>query len=225
MVQQGHDGRRVNISYPSTQVNRFVPTIKVLIDGFSPPDIVVGMRNDVDVQDSIVACYVVPNGKFAHKRLVTTVDCMEGKSEEENEDEGRCHCLDLGACNQIGDFFKLQNNLKFFYSDLVDIVRGYPKIAELHKLHIDNQISRLHDVLNEFSRSGRLKKYESSNLYAFLSRQLWLTGSFWLSRCIVRGMKHDMEELQEEAWSLIYPHLTDKGKQELSKLIDIAKFT
>lgn len=127
--------------------------------------------------------------------------------------------------NQIGDFFKLQNNLKFFYSDLVDIVRGYPKIAELHKLHIDNQISRLHDVLNEFSRSGRLKKYESSNLYAFLSRQLWLTGSFWLSRCIVRGMKHDMEELQEEAWSLIYPHLTDKGKQELSKLIDIAKFT
>ncbi len=127
--------------------------------------------------------------------------------------------------NQIGDFFKLQNNLKFFYSDLVDIVRGYPKIAELHKLHIDNQISRLHDVLNEFSRSGRLKKYESSNLYAFLSRQLWLTGSFWLSRCIVRGMKHDMEELQEQAWSLIYPHLTDKGKQELSKLIDIAKFT
>ena len=127
--------------------------------------------------------------------------------------------------NQIGDFFKLQNNLKFFYSDLVDIVRGYPKIAELHKLHIDNQISRLHDVLNEFSRSGRLKKYESSNLYAFLSRQLWLTGSFWLSRCIVRGMKHDMEELQEEAWSLIYPHLTDKGKQELSKMIDIAKFT
>ena len=127
--------------------------------------------------------------------------------------------------NQIGDFFKLQNNLKFFYSDLVDIVRGYPKIAELHKLHIDNQISRLHDVLNEFSRSGRLKKYESSNLYAFLSRQLWLTGSFWLSRCIVRGMKHDMEELQEQAWSLIYPHLTDKGKQELSKMIDIAKFT
>ena len=127
--------------------------------------------------------------------------------------------------NQIGDFFKLQNNLKFFYSDLVDIVRGYPKIAELHKLHIDNQISRLHDVLNEFSRSGRLKKYESSNLYAFLSRQLWLTGSFWLSRCIVRGMKHDMEELQEQTWSLIYPHLTDKGKQELSKLIDIAKFT
>ena len=127
--------------------------------------------------------------------------------------------------NQIAEFFKLQNNLKFFYSDLVDIVRGYPKIAELHKLHIDNQISRLHDVLNEFSRSGRLKKYESSNLYAFLSRQLWLTGSFWLSRCIVRGMKHDMEELQEEAWSLIYPHLTDKGKQELSKLIDIAKFT
>ena len=127
--------------------------------------------------------------------------------------------------NQIGDFFKLQNNLKFFYSDLVDIVRGYPKIAELHKLHIDNQISRLHDVLNEFSRSGRLKKYESSNLYTFLSRQLWLTGSFWLSRCIVRGMKHDMEELQEQAWSLIYPHLTDKGKQELSKMIDIAKFT
>ena len=38
--------------------------------------------------------------------------------------------------NQIGDFFKLQNNLKSFYSDLVDIVRGYPKIAELHKLHI-----------------------------------------------------------------------------------------
>ena len=127
--------------------------------------------------------------------------------------------------NQIAEFFKLQNNLKFFYSDLVDIVRGYPKIAELHKLHIDNQISRLHDVLNEFSRSGRLKKYESSNLYAFLSRQLWLTGSFWLSRCIVRGMKHDMEELQEQTWSLIYPHLTDKGKQELSKLIDIAKFT
>ena len=118
--------------------------------------------------------------------------------------------------NQIGDFFKLQNNLKFFYSDLVDIVRGYPKIAELHKLHIDNQISRLHDVLNEFSRSGRLKKYESSNLYAFLSRQLWLTGSFWLSRCIVRGMKHDMEELQEQAWSLILSLIHISSPRDLS---------
>ncbi len=127
--------------------------------------------------------------------------------------------------NQIGDFFKLQKNLKFFYSDLVDIVRGYPKIAEQHKIHIDNQISRLHDVLKEFSNSGRIKKYESSNIYAFLSRQLWLTGSFWLSRCIVRGMNHEIEDLQEETWSLIYPHLTNKGKEELSKFIDIAKFT
>ena len=127
--------------------------------------------------------------------------------------------------DQMAGFFKLQNNLKFFYSDLVDIVRGYPKIAEQHTQHIDNQISRLHAVHLELSRTGKLQVYESPNTYLFLSHHLWLSASFWLSRCIVRGMNHDLEEFQEYAWSLIYPHLTDTGRTELEQLIDIQKFT
>ena len=126
--------------------------------------------------------------------------------------------------NQMADFFKLQKSLKFFYSDLVELVRDYPKIALQHKDHIDNQISRLHAVIVEFSRSGRTKAYESPETYQFLSHHLWLSGAFWLSRCIVRGMDHQMEDFREYAWSIIYPHLTELGRAELSKLVDIRKF-
>jgi AcrR family transcriptional regulator len=127
--------------------------------------------------------------------------------------------------DQMAGFFTLQKNLKFFYSDLVDIVRAYPKIGEQHTQHIDNQISRMQAVITELVRTGHVNESKSPDTYLLLSHQLWQTASFWLSRCIVRGMNHDLAEFREYSWSLVYPHLTDIGKTELAALINIQKFT
>ena len=126
--------------------------------------------------------------------------------------------------NEISSFYTFQKRFKFFYLDLLEVGRAFPNIGAKHVEHIDGQIKRLIRILNENVQHQRLKMYYNGSTYEHLAHQMWMTSVYWISQSMVRNQEHDSEELRNALWFQIFPHLTELGKEELAKFMEIEKF-
>ncbi len=125
---------------------------------------------------------------------------------------------------QITSFYSFQKRFKFFYLDLLEVSRAFPSIGNKHVEHIDGQIDRLYRILSKIASDTRLKSYQSEQTYKQLAHQMWMTSVFWMSQSMVRSQEHELNGLRDSLWFQIYPQLTESGKEELAKFIDIEKF-
>lgn len=138
------------------------------------------------------------------------------------EEEDYTSLKDLDT--QITSFYTFQKRFKFFYLDLLEVGRAFPVIGSKHVHHIDGQIERLFKILSKNASEQFLNIYQSENTYKHVAHQMWMTSVFWMSQSMVRSQEHELEGLRDALWFQIYPHLTDKGVQELAKFMDIEKF-
>ena len=118
---------------------------------------------------------------------------------------------------QIISFYKFQKEFKFFYLDLLEIERAFESLAELHYIHISNQIDRLYQVLMYNMSQNYLTTYQSDQFYRQLARQIWITSVYWMSQSMVRGLKDHVDDLRNAIWYQIFPHMTESGKMEFFK--------
>lgn len=124
---------------------------------------------------------------------------------------------------QIGNFYWLQQRFLFFYLDLLEIERAYPKIAKKHHDHIKNQIANLLGNLESSHSLGVLQDPFDDQSFQYLAEQIWFSAVFWPRQVRVRGIDDNIEAFQNTLWRQIIPFLTRKGQNQFLELTNQKK--
>lgn len=117
---------------------------------------------------------------------------------------------------QTNIFYQLQLKHKFFYLDILEIVRGYPEIAKAHQEYSLRSIQHIRASLDYCVGRGVFLPEPFPNAYDYLSHNIWMKGALWLVQAeVLQRDCNNIEAFTNSFTSLWYPFLTDKGLEEL----------
>ncbi len=121
---------------------------------------------------------------------------------------------------QLIPLMKLYQKYRFFYLDILEIVRMHPTLAKMHQTHIESQIHYIKAIIDYSVGSGNMKKEPQEGFYEDLAHSVWMILSFWLYQSIVRGKETEdfYKDARKAMWNLVLPHLTEKGWGHYRKL-------
>ncbi|MCG9910170.1 MAG: TetR/AcrR family transcriptional regulator [Flavobacteriales bacterium] len=118
------------------------------------------------------------------------------------------------ANKQALAILKISLKYRFFFLDTLDIIRAYPEIAKLHRKQVESHIEYLKAILDYSVGSGNMEPEPYEGCYERLARTIWSVLQFWLMNEAIRGIKkHSANEARMTMWSLVEPHLTEKGRK------------
>lgn len=129
--------------------------------------------------------------------------------------------VDLAGIDlQLQAFYKFQEKYRFFYLDLLELNRAYPAIAERHHPYVEGHIKGIYNYFIFNVGSGNLQSFDNLEVYEKLAHQFWMTIVFFRTQLAFRGKTGTQEEMRTDAWALVFPYLTEKGKNQLQHIID-----
>ncbi len=122
---------------------------------------------------------------------------------------------------QLSPIIGLYQKYQFFYLDILEIIRANPKIAKLHRTHIQTQIQYIKAVLDYSVETGNMLPESHKGQYQHLSHTLWMLLSFWLHQQKIRAKEGNyLHEARSAVWNLVIPYLSDKGKKNLHTIYE-----
>ncbi len=122
---------------------------------------------------------------------------------------------------QLAIYYHLLMKYSFFFTDLIELQRNFPKQYKSRKLITDKVIQQIHNWLIEHEKQGLLKEELREGHYGIIAHTIWMIITFYLTRPIDHGSPEDSERVfKEMVWSQILPHLTENGRIEFDLLIE-----
>ena len=117
---------------------------------------------------------------------------------------------------QTNIFYYFQLRYKFFYLDILEIVRDYPEIAKAHHEYTMRSIQHIRASFDYCAGRGVFRMEPFPDAYDYLAHTVWMKGAFWLLQMeVLQKDCKDIEAFTNSFTSLWYPYLTDKGLGEL----------
>lgn len=114
---------------------------------------------------------------------------------------------------QLHPLMELYEKYRFFYLDILEVMRAFPDIASSHREHISNQIRYIRAIIDYSVGSGNMLPESRNGQYDSLAETVCLMLTFWLSQHTVRNLEGSfLNEAREAMWNLVFPLLTTKGK-------------
>jgi len=102
---------------------------------------------------------------------------------------------------------------RFFYQDTLEIIRSYPKLAELHQQQVAQEKSIIRNLMFMSVGKGDLVVEPYEGVYESLAHSIWMTLHFWLTQQAIRGKaNNNLEEGLITISNLLFPYATEKGK-------------
>lgn len=102
---------------------------------------------------------------------------------------------------------------RFFYLDILEVTRAYPKLAEKHREHVRFQIEFIKQQIDYSVNNGNMIPPPREGYYDQLAHTVWVTLSFWMTQQFIRGYEDsDFDNARRAMWDLVIPLLTEKGK-------------
>lgn len=116
-----------------------------------------------------------------------------------------------------------QNQIKyaFYFNNLLYIFRAYPEIAARYRKVTEERLSQGRMLLEHYVDQDLLRVERNKGDYDSLIRVLWMTSVFWTgSDAVLEGVQLEAarNNQKEVFWSLIRPHLTEKGLDAYNSL-------
>lgn len=122
---------------------------------------------------------------------------------------------------QLAIYYHLLMKYSFFFVDLIELQRNFPKQYKSRKLITDKIIQQIHNWLIEHEKQALLKPELREGHYGIIAHTIWMIITFYLTRPIDHGSPEDSERVfKEMVWSQILPHLTENGRIEFDLLIE-----
>lgn len=113
-----------------------------------------------------------------------------------------------------------QNKYMFFNLDVLEIFRKYPKLKG--KVEATTQIRKdqMLSFFTLFSDLGYIQREPSAGFYSRLQHKIRVIITFWVSQELVLKNFDPSQSfsMSQAIWDLLYPHLTEKGKTEYTRL-------
>lgn len=108
---------------------------------------------------------------------------------------------------------------RFFFQDTLDIIRAYPKIGQMHKEQVVQEINILRNLVYRAVGLGIFIPEPQPGHYNNLVEVMWQTNHFWFARQAVKGESAlDLEKAVLMINSLLYPYYTKKGQENYERI-------
>lgn len=122
---------------------------------------------------------------------------------------------------QLARYYHLLMKYSFFFVDLLELKRNYPKQYIVRKQITENITNQIHNWLKRNELNQILISELRPDHYMIIAHTIWMIITFYLTRPIDHGSPEDSERVfKEMVWSQILPHFTDAGRLEFDLLIE-----
>jgi AcrR family transcriptional regulator len=122
--------------------------------------------------------------------------------------------------NQLSRYYALINKFAFFFLDVIELERSYPKIHQQRVKYIKRMIGQVNHWISGNVEKGIFKPAIHTNQYAHTAHAIWMIISFWLTQKKVLSSKGpDEEKFKIIVWNQLLSGFTDVGLMEYEALI------
>ena len=122
---------------------------------------------------------------------------------------------------QLARYYHLLTNYSFYFLDLLEIKRNYPKLYTKRKNYINQIITQIENWFELTKTQGILKSEPRLRHYKITAHAIWMIITFYMTQPIDHGKPEDSERVfKEMVWSQVLPHFTEAGRIEFDILIE-----
>lgn len=122
--------------------------------------------------------------------------------------------------NHLASYYFLLKSYSFYFMDLLELERAYPKIHLKRQAYMTKMIGQFHKWMLLNVDKGILKPEMYENHYGYTSETVWLIITFWMTQQQVRGADGTGEgSFKEMVWNQLRPLFTAAGLMEFEALI------
>ncbi len=126
--------------------------------------------------------------------------------------------------NMLKHFYAFQEKYRFFFLELVHILRSYPSLAERHRETVAKRKSEGLGLIYYFVGKGLMISEPVPGCYENLVQAIWIVNTFWIAQLrVITGADHLRYKHQatEVVWAMMLPYLSKAGLDEYKNLRDI----
>lgn len=122
---------------------------------------------------------------------------------------------------QLARYYHLLMKYSFFFIDLIELKRNFPKQYVVRKHITDSITNQIHNWLKRNESDGILIPELRGDHYMIVAHTIWMIITFYLTRPIDHGSPEDSERVfKEMVWSQILPLFSEAGRLEFDLLIE-----
>lgn len=122
--------------------------------------------------------------------------------------------------NHLSSYYFLLSRYAFYFLDVLEMERAYPRIHERRKKYIQQMILQVTNWLVLNVKKGILKKEVQVNQYEQTALTIWMIVTFWMTQLQVRGSGQGNEgNFKEVVWNQLLSNFTQDGYMEFEAII------
>lgn len=117
--------------------------------------------------------------------------------------------------------FDLQRKYSFFFTDMLEVFRAYPSIAEIHS-NLINWQKRQFRLMVEFNQNrGAFRRFDYKEQLDKVVDHLWMVSYMYHTYQLLSDSKPSHEGYCDQIWAIFIPLLTDRGHVEYKQLREL----
>lgn len=123
--------------------------------------------------------------------------------------------------NQLARYYHLLRSYSFYFLDLLELKRAYPKLYKKREIYIQKIILQIENWFILNIERGLVKKPIRPQHYKVIAHTIWMIITFWMTQPLDKGIPEEQERIfKEVVWSQVLPYLTDVGRLEFDLMIE-----
>lgn len=157
---------------------------------------------------------------YSKKAIIQAIDAELGNELELllSVDQNFPSLIDFD--NHLGRYFFVLNQYSFYFLDLLEMERAYPKMHAKRLTYLEKMIIQIKIWLQLNSEKGIIKPEQLERQYLHTAESIWMIITFWLTQRQVRGKTEIGEgHFKEFIWNQLVPLLTEAGWMEFEAVI------
>ncbi|SCK01454.1 HTH-type transcriptional repressor KstR2 [uncultured Eubacterium sp.] len=116
----------------------------------------------------------------------------------------------------------VQENAFYFWHH-AQLSQLSPKIKELQREMYRCNVQKLRNAFKRFQEEGYFLLEQVEGQYNRTIDALLLSSIYWLPFCTLKQEKLVENDFQKQAWSILFPLLTEKGRKQLDEIVGLRK--
>ena len=123
--------------------------------------------------------------------------------------------------NHLARYYHLLSNYSFYFIDLLELKRAYPKLYKRQNNYIQEITQQVEHWFSANVERGLIEPPIRSGHYKIIAHTIWMIITFWMTQPIDRGLPEERERVfKEVVWSQVLPYLTTSGRLEFDLMIE-----
>ena len=121
----------------------------------------------------------------------------------------------------MGTFKEFMGKHRFFFQDLFFILHHYPEVGKLYEASNLMRLKQGRSLFEYYIETGRMLPEGEGLNYDFLIHNVWMVAAFWNLQSKIftsRELFKQPMDMVEMTWYMIFPYLTQKGKEEYEQI-------